>query len=103
MVSFYNTSVSDDSNVTTIKIDLILDWASQSVNIYVDGTSKGSANFFQSATSVDKLRLYNLYQSTSYWKNLVVCNPVCYSFNYGKNLLFSSSLIGFIVLLFLIN
>jgi len=75
MISFYNSSISDDSNVTTIKMDIILDWTSQTVKIHVNGVYQGSALFFQTATSVDKLRLYNLYQSTSYWKNLVVCTP----------------------------
>lgn len=100
MVSFYNSTVSDDSNVTTIKVDITLDWTSQSVNIYIGGVYKGSAKFFQSATSVDKLRLYNLYQSTSYWKNLVVCNPACYSFSNSRHLLFSFSIFGVFLILF---
>jgi hypothetical protein len=104
MVSFYNSSVSNDLNVTTIKIDITLNWLSQTVNIYVNGVLKGDAKFFQPTSSVDKLRLYNLYQSTSYWKNLVVCSSNCYSFNFEKNLLFSSwIIIGVVFMLFALN
>jgi|688.fasta_scaffold2307453_1 hypothetical protein len=46
MVSFYNSTVCDDSNVTTIKMDITLDWKSKTANIYVDESYRGSARFF---------------------------------------------------------
>jgi hypothetical protein len=81
MISFYNSSVSTDAIVKTIKMDILLDWSTNTVNVFVNGEWKGAATFFQKATSVNKIRLYNLYHSTSYWKNIVVCMQNCYSFS----------------------
>ncbi len=50
------------------------------VNIFLNGQWKGDSKFFQEVDKVDTLRLYNLHQTTSYWKNIAVCNPKCYSF-----------------------
>jgi len=47
MISFYNSSVSNDSDVKTIKMDILLNWNISSVNVFVNGQWKGSANFFQ--------------------------------------------------------
>ena len=47
MISFYNSSVSDDSDVKTIKMDILLNWNDSSVNVFVNGQWKGSATFFQ--------------------------------------------------------
>jgi len=99
MISFYNSSVSTDSDVKTIKIDIELNWTSKIVNVFVEGIWKGKAKFFQAASSINKLRLYNLYHSTSYWKNLVVCSQNCYSFSYGFNLITG---LGFIIVFLMI-
>lgn len=103
MISFYNSSVSTDSSVKTIKMDILLDWTTSAVNVFVNGEWKGAATFFQKATSVNKLRLYNLYQSTSYWKNIVVCTQNCYSFS-SENMLKSTLRLAFVlVCLILLN
>ena len=81
MISFYNSSVSTDSSVKTIKMDILLNWTTNAVNVFVEGKWKGAATFFQKPSTVNMLRLYNLYQSTSYWKNIVVCTQNCYSFS----------------------
>lgn len=103
MISFYNSSISTDIEVKTIKMDILLDWSNYVVNVFVNGEWKGSANFFQKAISVNKLRLYNLYQSTSYWKNLVVCSEKCYSFS-GEWILKTSLVSTFLLIcLILLN
>jgi hypothetical protein len=100
MICFYNSSVSTDSDVKTTKMDILLDWASSTVEVFVNGEWKGSATFFQKSSSVNKIRLYNLYQSTSYWKNIVVCTENCYAFKSASTL---KSTIGVsLVLVFLI-
>lgn len=99
MIAFYNDSVSTDADVKTIKMDITLNWNTSTVNAYVNGEFRGSANFFQTASSVDKLRLYNLYQSTSYWKHLVVCAQNCYSFNNQWHLAGSLTLLGLLLMI----
>jgi hypothetical protein len=80
MIDFYNSSVSTDGNIKTIKMDLLIDWENKLVDVFVAGSWKGNTKFFQEVNKVDQLKMYNLYQSTSYWKNIAVCNGVCYSF-----------------------
>ena len=98
MISFYNSSVSNDTNIKLIKMDLILNWTTKVVDVFVQGNYMGNAKFFQEAETVDRIRLYNLYQSTSYWSNLVVCKQNCYNFVYVNNLTY---LIGLLVAIML--
>jgi|JI9StandDraft_1071089.scaffolds.fasta_scaffold311029_2 hypothetical protein len=40
---------------------------------------KGSAKFYHpSITKVDELMLYNLHPGTGYWKDIYVCENICY-------------------------
>ena len=42
MVTFYNSSItSSDSSITTMKIDLVLDWNKQSIDVFVGGSYAG--------------------------------------------------------------
>ena len=101
MITFYNDSVStSDSSVKTMKIDIKIDWASENIEVFANNVFAGTSGFLTpGVTSVDQIKLYNLYQSTSYWKNLVVCSDLCYSFNSGEKLQF----LGFLIVLILIS
>jgi hypothetical protein len=37
MVDFYNSSVSTDSSIKTIKIDLLINWEEKIIDIFVKG------------------------------------------------------------------
>ena len=56
-----------------------MDWVGKTVQIYVNETYEGSANFYHpQITEVDQLLLYNLNVDTSsWWKDLSVCNYRC--------------------------
>jgi len=46
---------------------------------------KGSARFYHpSITKVDELMLYNLHPGTGYWKDIYVCENICYGFKWGS-------------------
>ena len=70
------------------------------MNVFVNGQHKGTAAFFQSAETVDKLRIYNLYQSTSYWRNIVVCSQNCYSFNNGLRVASGLAILLILIMMF---
>lgn len=84
-----------------MKIDLKLNWSTEIIEIFVNNAYVGNSKFFTSGvTNADQILLYNLYQSTSYWKNLVICSPLCYDFNFSEHtklLLISLTLLLFIL------
>ena len=46
MISFYNSSVSNDTNIKLIKMDLIFNWTTKVVDVFVQGNYMGNAKFF---------------------------------------------------------
>jgi hypothetical protein len=56
-----------------------LDWENRVVDIYINETFKGTANFYhEEVTTVDTVLIYNLNpETTSWWKNIEVCNKKC--------------------------
>lgn len=36
MISFYNSSVSTDADVKTIKMDILLNWNASTINVFVN-------------------------------------------------------------------
>ena len=47
MIDFYNSSISTDINIKTIKMDLLIDWGNQGIDVFVAGSWKGNTKFFQ--------------------------------------------------------
>ena len=88
MVTFYNTSVTtSDADLKTMKIDFKINWTDSIIEIYVNNVFTGTNGFFTAGiTSVDRVMVYNLFQSTSYWRNLAVCSQICYNFNFGSQM-----------------
>ena len=65
-----------------MKVDLVIDWTNGEIEIFVDDKFQDKSKFFnEDVGKVDKLLVYNLYQSVSYWSNIVVCSSICYDFN----------------------
>ena len=68
MVSFYNTSVSNDQSVKLTQIDLKLNWTEKTIDIFVNNSFSDQCEFFtKDIENVNKLLIYNLYNSISYW------------------------------------
>ena len=82
MISFYNTSVSTDSDVKLTQIDLLIDCEEQNMAVFVNEKFMVYAEFFEKEVkAVSSVLLYNLYNSVSYWQDLVICSQICYNFN----------------------
>jgi hypothetical protein len=83
MLAFYNNSISSDSDIKLTQIDLLPNWELHTIDIFVNSSYKDTCKFFDENISyVDQVLLYNLYNSTSYWKDLVICQEICYGFNW---------------------
>jgi hypothetical protein len=74
MIAFYNSSVSTDYLLMLTQMDMLVNWATQTMDIFVNGSYRDTCNFFDSDVGeVDQALLYNLNSSISYWSNLVIC------------------------------
>ena len=64
-------------------MDVLFDWDQKLVTIYLNGTNKGTANFYHNdVTSVDTVMMYNLNPGTTgYFSSIEVCQDKCT----GKN------------------
>lgn len=65
--------------LNVLKLDILLDWSGKTVTIYVNGTNKGTANFYHTDVDVvDTVMLYNLNPNTiGYFKDIEVCEGKC--------------------------
>eukprot|EP01016_Furgasonia_blochmanni_P042631 TRINITY_DN5675_c0_g1_i3.p1 TRINITY_DN5675_c0_g1~~TRINITY_DN5675_c0_g1_i3.p1 ORF type:complete len:229 (+),score=48.92 TRINITY_DN5675_c0_g1_i3:49-687(+) len=80
MIDFYNFTISNASaGVIWTKADITFNWDDKTVNIYLNDTSKGTANFYhKGVTEVDTLAIYNLNPgTTSFFKEIEVCDDYC--------------------------
>jgi hypothetical protein len=85
MEAFYNNSVTSDSDIKLTQMDLLVNWEKRRIDIFVNRSYKDTCNFFDdNIQSVDQVLLYNLYNSTSYWRDLVICQEICYDFIWEK-------------------
>lgn len=85
MVDFFNFTVSNTTHHIWTKADIFINWEEELIKIYINETFKGEAGFYhEKIEEVDILMLYNLKpNTTSYWRNLQVCEEFCEGFNWS--------------------
>ncbi len=72
-------------------MDIILDWAEKEADIYLNGVKNEKTRLYHfDIETVDAVKIYNLNpNTTSFWKNIEVCNDICPNFSDGLSILFS--------------
>jgi hypothetical protein len=47
MISFYNESVSTDANIKLTQMDLVVNWESKIIEVFINNKFKEKCNFFE--------------------------------------------------------
>ncbi|CAD8151828.1 unnamed protein product [Paramecium pentaurelia] len=86
MITFYNSSVSTDSKIIWTQADILLNWDTQEVLVFMNESYMGSTSFYhQEVTKVNEVMLYNLKpNTTSWWKNIKICKERCDNFEFTQ-------------------
>ncbi len=60
-------------------MDVLFDWDRTIVTIYLNGTNKGTANFYNTnVADVDTIMMYNLNPGTiGYFSSIQLCQDIC--------------------------